>query len=280
MQLHFSRYYLFISPKTTMNSFKIQDHLSVEDFSKICRFCLTQRHPSNPHHPLFVEQQGQYSRFTRTNYQSLLEIINSCLSIRVSKSATRVCAHIVAVNRAVLFIYSKQIEPDDGLPLSICSACERLITKLNSFRQQCISSAVKLNAMKILSSYKKAHTADTQPTANTQCSSSSLADDRNDDEDIDVMLDQNNFEQVDIDFDSDAVNSLAASDEPRPFDRRPAVRTERASPTRKRRPAASSSDPDDNRTPAIIAEKRSKREQLSEDEDDDSENGIYRRQYG
>lgn len=121
--------------------------------------------------------------------------------------------------------------------------------------------------MKILSSYKKPHTADTQPTANTQCSSSSLADDRNDDEDIDVMLDQNNFEQVDIDFDSDAVNSLA-------------VRTERASPTRKRRPAASSSDPDDNRTPAIIAEKRSKREQLSEDEDDDSENGIYRRQYG
>lgn len=195
----------------------------------------------------------------------------------------------------VAYVCVSQIEPDDGLPLNICSTCEKLVTKLNNFRRHCISSAEKLNTIKILTSHRTSNIINSQPR-NADRVSISIEDNRNDkgaDDDVgnqsdDVagdsadiaeMLDCNDFGLVDVDlkfvYDSDIVNSTTVTQtEPCPSTSTASKAPEKLSAHRPRTPdkiqrsAASSSDSDDYSNPT-------QNQNTSDEDDPDNGKTLY-----
>lgn len=53
------------------------------DFHFVCRFCLEYASEHNPQYPLFLHE-GRYGRYSKNSNESLPEIINTVLGMKVS----------------------------------------------------------------------------------------------------------------------------------------------------------------------------------------------------
>lgn len=60
------------------------DALTVADFPALCRFCLTRATADSPHHNQIFLQNGLYKRYARDSNETLADMIDNCLGMKVS----------------------------------------------------------------------------------------------------------------------------------------------------------------------------------------------------